>query len=54
MWADLMNAVGYERFAVQGNVQCWTEMPSCGHFVAAEEPERLAKDIRAFFKQFRK
>jgi pimeloyl-ACP methyl ester carboxylesterase len=35
------------------NVQSWTEMPRGGHFAAAEEPELLAKDIRAFFKRFR-
>lgn len=27
----------------------WTEMPRGGHFAALEEPELLAKDIRAFF-----
>ncbi len=31
------------------NIQRWTEMPSGGHFAAAEEPELLAKDIAAFF-----
>ena len=35
------------------NVQRWTEMPRGGHFNAMEEPELLAEDIRAFFRQFR-
>jgi hypothetical protein len=26
-------------------------MPSGGHFAAAEEPERLARDIAAFFAE---
>ena len=28
-------------------------MPRGGHFAAMEEPELLAEDIRAFFRQFR-
>jgi len=36
------------------NVQRWTEMPRGGHFAAAEEPELLAEDIRAFFRGLRK
>jgi pimeloyl-ACP methyl ester carboxylesterase len=35
------------------NVQRWTEMPRGGHFAAAEEPELLAADIRAFFRTLR-
>ena len=35
------------------NVQRWTEMASGGHFAALEEPERLAEDIRAFFRPLR-
>lgn len=35
------------------NVQSWTEMLHGGHFAAAEEPELLAQDIRAFFRRFR-
>jgi len=35
------------------NVQRWTEMPSGGHFAAMEEPERLAQDIREFFRPLR-
>lgn len=31
------------------NVRQWTPMPSGGHFAAAEEPERLARDIASFF-----
>jgi len=33
------------------NVRRWTEMPSGGHFAAAEEPELLARDIAAFFAE---
>jgi pimeloyl-ACP methyl ester carboxylesterase len=35
------------------NVQRWTEMPRGGHFAALEEPERLAAEIRAFFRPLR-
>ena len=35
------------------NLQRWTEMPSGGHFAAAEEPELLAEDIREFFRPLR-
>lgn len=35
------------------NLQQWTEMPSGGHFAALEEPQRLAEDIRAFFRPLR-
>ncbi len=35
------------------NIHRWTEMPSGGHFAALEEPERLAEDIRAFFRPLR-
>jgi pimeloyl-ACP methyl ester carboxylesterase len=31
------------------DVRRWTVMPSGGHFAPAEEPERLARDISAFF-----
>lgn len=31
------------------DVRRWTSMPSGGHFAAAEEPERLSRDIAAFF-----
>ena len=33
------------------DVRRWTSMPSGGHFGAAEEPERLARDIAAFFAE---
>ncbi|EST10895.1 epoxide hydrolase family protein [Sporolactobacillus laevolacticus] len=36
------------------NVQRWTELPRGGHFAAFEEPELLAREIRAFFRPFRK
>lgn len=32
-------------------VRRWTVMPSGGHFGAAEEPDRLARDIAAFFAE---
>jgi pimeloyl-ACP methyl ester carboxylesterase len=32
------------------NLQRWTPMPSGGHFAAMEEPQALAADIRAFFR----
>jgi pimeloyl-ACP methyl ester carboxylesterase len=35
------------------NVRHWTEFPSGGHFLSADNPEMLAADIRAFFRQFR-
>jgi len=35
------------------NIKRWTHMPRGGHFAAMEEPELLAEDIRAFFRQFR-
>jgi pimeloyl-ACP methyl ester carboxylesterase len=35
------------------NVQRWTEFASGGHFAAMEEPDALAKDIRAFCRVVR-
>ena len=35
------------------NIQRWTPMPAGGHFAALEEPEALAADIRAFFREIR-
>jgi pimeloyl-ACP methyl ester carboxylesterase len=35
------------------DIRHWTEFPSGGHFLAAENPEMLAADIREFFRQFR-
>lgn len=35
------------------DVRRWTEMPRGGHFAAAEQPELLAADIRAFFRSLR-
>jgi pimeloyl-ACP methyl ester carboxylesterase len=35
------------------NVRRWTEMPRGGHFAALEQPELLASDIRAFFRDLR-
>jgi pimeloyl-ACP methyl ester carboxylesterase len=36
------------------NVRRWTEMPRRGHFAALEEPQLLAEDIRAFFRELRR
>ncbi len=35
------------------NIQRWTVMPRGGHFAALEQPELLANDIRAFFRDRR-
>lgn len=35
------------------NVQRWTQMPRGGHFAALEQPELLAEEIRAFFRDYR-
>jgi microsomal epoxide hydrolase len=35
------------------NIRRWTPMPAGGHFAALEEPEALAADIRAFFRELR-
>jgi len=35
------------------NIRRWTEMPGGGHFAAAEEPQLLAEDLRAFFRDLR-
>jgi pimeloyl-ACP methyl ester carboxylesterase len=35
------------------DVRRWTEMPRGGHFAAFEQPELLAADIRAFFRDLR-
>lgn len=35
------------------NIQHWTEFPRGGHFMAHEEPELLAADLRTFFSRFR-
>lgn len=39
--------------AIYPNLRRWTPMPAGGHFAALEEPEALAADIRAFFREFR-
>ncbi|MET0828122.1 MAG: epoxide hydrolase family protein [Microbacterium sp.] len=33
------------------NLRRWTRMPRGGHFAAAEQPELIANDIRAFFSE---
>jgi pimeloyl-ACP methyl ester carboxylesterase len=35
------------------DVRRWTEMTSGGHFAALEEPQQLAEEVRAFFRDFR-
>jgi len=35
------------------NLHRWTEMPRGGHFAAAEEPDLLVEDLRAFFRPLR-
>ena len=35
------------------DVRRWTEMHSGGHFAALEEPQLLAEEVRAFFRDFR-
>jgi pimeloyl-ACP methyl ester carboxylesterase len=35
------------------NVTRWTRMPRGGHFAALEEPDLLAADVRAFFRELR-
>ena len=35
------------------DIRRWTVMESGGHFAAAEEPEALAADVRAFFRDLR-
>ncbi|MDD2473002.1 MULTISPECIES: epoxide hydrolase family protein [unclassified Methanoculleus] len=35
------------------NVERWTQMPRGGHFTAMEEPELMAREIRAFFRPLR-
>ncbi len=35
------------------NLRRWTSMPAGGHFAALEEPEALAADLRAFFRDLR-
>jgi pimeloyl-ACP methyl ester carboxylesterase len=35
------------------DIRRWTEFPRGGHFFAAEEPQLLAEELRAFFRPFR-
>jgi microsomal epoxide hydrolase len=36
------------------NIRRWTPMPAGGHFAALEQPEVLAGEIRAFFRELRR
>jgi microsomal epoxide hydrolase len=40
-----------ERFF--SNIHSWTEIPRGGHFTAMEEPELLAENLRAFYRELR-
>jgi pimeloyl-ACP methyl ester carboxylesterase len=35
------------------DIRRWTSMPTGGHFAALEQPELLAEDVRAFFRELR-
>jgi pimeloyl-ACP methyl ester carboxylesterase len=35
------------------NIARWTTMPKGGHFAAMEQPQLLAEDVRAFFRELR-
>jgi len=35
------------------DIRRWTVMPAGGHFAAMEEPEALATELRAFFREYR-
>ncbi|MBK3570820.1 alpha/beta fold hydrolase, partial [Streptomyces sp. MBT62] len=35
------------------NIVRWTKVDRGGHFAAMEEPDLLAEDVRAFFRQLR-
>jgi microsomal epoxide hydrolase len=35
------------------NLRRWTVFPRGGHFAAMEQPEALAKDVQAFFRELR-
>jgi pimeloyl-ACP methyl ester carboxylesterase len=35
------------------DIRFWNELPRGGHFLAAEEPELVAADLRAFFRSLR-
>lgn len=35
------------------NLRRWTEFPAGGHFAAAEEPQAVIEDVRAFYRELR-
>jgi len=36
-----------------GDLRRWTVMPRGGHFAAMEQPEALAREVQAFFRELR-
>lgn len=38
---------------VFSNIQRWTELPRGGHFAAMEQPQALADEVQAFFRELR-
>jgi pimeloyl-ACP methyl ester carboxylesterase len=38
---------------VHTNIRRWTVMEKGGHFAALEQPEKLAHEVRAFFRELR-
>jgi pimeloyl-ACP methyl ester carboxylesterase len=49
----LLDADYFHFLAHTVDVQRYTEFPRGGHFVAFEEPQLLAADLRAFFRPLR-
>lgn len=35
------------------NLKRWSAFPSGGHFAAAEEPETIVNEVRAFYRELR-
>jgi len=52
---DRMMSVPPREFAERHlkNIQRWTVLPRGGHFVAMEDPESVAADMRAFFRDLK-
>ena len=45
--------VGFVAERSYGDIRRWTEMEKGGHFAALEQPEALAREVRAFFRPLR-